>query len=65
MREIDPSKIMMFHAKDDPYVPWRSVDRFARRTGARLKLFARGGHLSTERIVQRYWPQIQRFFDEV
>ena len=63
--EIDPSKIMMFHAKDDPYVPWRSVDRFARRTGARLKLFARGGHLSTERIVQRYWPQIQRFFDEV
>ena len=65
VREIDPSKIMMFHAKDDPYVPWRSVDRFARRTGAKLKLFARGGHLSTERIVQRYWPQIQKFFDEV
>ena len=65
VREIDPSKIMMFHAKDDPYVPWRSVDSFARRTGAKLKLFARGGHLNTERIVQRYWPQIQKFFDEV
>lgn len=62
-REIDPSKIMMFHAKDDPYVPWRSVERFARATGAGLKLLARGGHLRTEFIVQKYWPQISRFFD--
>jgi pimeloyl-ACP methyl ester carboxylesterase len=61
--EIDPAKIMMFHAKDDPYVPWRSVERFARQTGARLKLLARGGHLRTEFIVQKYWPQISRFFE--
>jgi pimeloyl-ACP methyl ester carboxylesterase len=65
VREIDPSKIMMFHAKDDPYVPWRSVERFARQTGAKLKLLARGGHLRTEVIVQKYWPQISRFFDGV
>ncbi len=38
--EIDPSKIMMFHAKDDPSIPWRSVDRFAKKTGVKLKLFA-------------------------
>jgi len=62
--KIDPAKIMMFHAKDDPYIPWRSVDRFARRTGSRLKLLSRGGHLRTELIVQRYWPQIQKFFDQ-
>ena len=62
-REIEPAKIMMFHAKDDPYVPWRSVDKFARRTGAKLKLLARGGHLRTEFVVQRYWPQISRFLE--
>ncbi|MGH9497537.1 MAG: alpha/beta hydrolase family protein [Terriglobales bacterium] len=62
--EIDPSKVMMFHAKDDPYVPWHSVERFARKTGVRLKLLARGGHLRTEFIVQKYWPQISRFFEE-
>jgi hypothetical protein len=53
---------MMFHAKDDPYVPWKTVARFAERTGVRLKLFARGGHLRTDHIVRHYWPQIHRFF---
>jgi pimeloyl-ACP methyl ester carboxylesterase len=63
VREVDPAKIMMFHAKDDPYVPWQSVERFARQTGAKLKLLARGGHLRTEVIVQKYWPQVSRFFE--
>jgi len=63
IHEIDASKLMLFHAKDDPYVPWRSVDRFAKRTGANLKLLARGGHLRTEFVIERYWPSIRRFFD--
>ncbi len=54
---------MMFHAKDDPSVPWRSVDAFARKTGVKLKLLARGGHLRTEFVVQRYWPEIKRFLE--
>ncbi len=62
--EITPGKVMMFHAKDDPYVPWRSVERFARKTGVRLNLFARGGHLGTQDTVQQYWTRIQKFFDE-
>jgi pimeloyl-ACP methyl ester carboxylesterase len=61
--EMDPAKIMMFHAKDDPFVPWRSVDRFARKSGARLKLLKTGGHLRTEYIMQRYWPEIRQFFE--
>jgi pimeloyl-ACP methyl ester carboxylesterase len=61
--QINPSKIMMFHAKDDPHVPWRSVDNFARRTGARLKMLSRGGHLKTEYVVQEFWPEIRAFFD--
>ena len=61
--EMDPAKILMFHALDDPFVPWRSVERFARQTGARLRLFKRGGHLSTDLIVRKYWKQIQAFFE--
>lgn len=60
--EINPSKIMMFHAKDDPVVPWRSVSKFAKRTGVKLNLLSRGGHLRTEPIVRKYWPQINKFF---
>jgi pimeloyl-ACP methyl ester carboxylesterase len=62
MASITGSKIMMFHAQDDPYVPYASVKRFADRTGADLKSFRRGGHLSTERIVQKHWQEINRFF---
>jgi predicted alpha/beta hydrolase family esterase len=53
----------MFHAKDDPYIPWKLVDGFAGRAGIQLKLLSRGGHLKTESVVKKYWPQIKRFFD--
>lgn len=58
---LDGSKILIFHAKDDPYIPWRGVERFARVTGARLRLLERGGHVRTELIVHRYWRTIERF----
>jgi hypothetical protein len=60
--EINAAKIMMFHAKDDPYVPYKSVKKFADQTGVKLNSFARGGHLSTEMIVQKYWERIEKFF---
>lgn len=60
--ELVPSKILMFHAKDDPYIPWRLVRDFADRAGIRLRLFPRGGHLKTEHVVRTCWPQIERFF---
>jgi predicted alpha/beta-fold hydrolase len=52
----------MFHAQDDPYIPWRLVKKFADSAGIRLRLFPRGGHLRTERVVRAHWPQIERFF---
>jgi pimeloyl-ACP methyl ester carboxylesterase len=61
VHELISSKILIFHAKDDPYVPWRSVHSFARTAGIKLRLFARGGHLKTEHIVRTYWPEIERF----
>ncbi len=60
--EIDPKKVMMFHAKDDPNIPWKSVEKFAKKTGVKLKLLTRGGHLKTEFVVQKYWPHIEKFF---
>ena len=63
LNELTPSKILMFHAKDDPYIPWKVVQRFAGRAGIRLQLFSRGGHLKTEYVVQENWPQIKRFLD--
>jgi predicted alpha/beta hydrolase family esterase len=62
LKEITPSKILMFHAKDDPYVPWRSVSGFAESAGVKLCLLKRGGHLSTDHVVRKYWPEIRRFF---
>lgn len=58
---LDGSKLLLFHAQDDPYIPWRQVADFAERTGARLHLLERGGHLSTDRIVRRRWRTIERF----
>ena len=60
--EITASKILMFHCKDDPYVPYESVKRFADRTGVKLRSFQRGGHAKTELIVRKHWAEISRFF---
>lgn len=61
VNKIDASKIMMFHAQDDPHVPFQSVVKFALDTGIELKLFRRGGHLSTDMIVRKYWREIEAF----
>jgi len=61
--EVTPSKILMFHAKDDPCVPYNGSRRFADSTGVTLKSLQRGGHISTDYITRKYWPQIKKFFD--
>jgi pimeloyl-ACP methyl ester carboxylesterase len=61
--EVTPSKILMFHAKDDPDVPYESSRRFADSTGVTLKSLQRGGHISTDYITRKYWPKIKKFFD--
>ncbi len=63
--EIAGAKIMIFHAKDDPHVPYRISARFAKKTGAIFKSLNRGGHVSTQYIVQKYWATIKKFFDSV
>jgi pimeloyl-ACP methyl ester carboxylesterase len=63
LKELTPSKILIFHAKDDPYIPWKLVESFAQRAGIRLKLLSQGGHLKTESVVHKYWRQIKKFLD--
>jgi predicted alpha/beta hydrolase family esterase len=60
---ITASKVMLFHAKDDPHVPYGGSKKFAEITGVTLKSLQRGGHVSTDYIVRRYWAQIKKFFD--
>ena len=60
--EIDARKVMIFHAMDDPYVPYEGSVRFAEGTGALLKTVRRGGHLRTEDVVRKYWEGIRKFF---
>jgi pimeloyl-ACP methyl ester carboxylesterase len=64
-KEISPPKIMIFHPKDDPHVPYEGSRRFAEFTGVTLKSLRSGGHISTDYIVRRYWMQIKKFFDSV
>lgn len=61
--EIDGSKLLMFHAKDDPNVPYERTKKLAEITGAKLKTLKHGGHISTDYVVRRYWMQIKKFFD--
>jgi pimeloyl-ACP methyl ester carboxylesterase len=62
-REIEGSKVLMFHAKDDPHVPYERTRLFAELTGAALKSLMCGGHISTDYVVRRYWIQIKKFLE--
>ena len=61
--QIDGSKLLLFHAQDDPNVPYERTRLFAEVTGAKLKSLKRGGHISTDYVVRKYWIQIKKFFD--
>ena len=62
-KDIGGSKVLMFHAKDDPNVPYERTRLFAELTGATLKSLSSGGHIRTDCVVRKYWAQIKKFFD--
>lgn len=63
VKNMDGKKIMMFHAKDDPYIPYKSVVKFAKKTNSNLKLLARGGHISTDWVIDKYWKRIREHLE--
>jgi predicted alpha/beta hydrolase family esterase len=44
-------------------VPYARTRDFAEITGATLKSLTKGGHISTDYVVRKYWRQVKRFFD--
>jgi len=62
-KEIDGSKVLLVHAKDDPNVPYTRTRKFAEITGSKLKTLQRGGHISTDYVTRKYWMQINKFFE--
>src|SRR3989344_3731163 len=61
--EIDGSKVLIFHAYDDDIVSYKYVEKFARQTGAKLKLYKNGGHFSLSASAEPlFYRQIQQFF---
>lgn len=62
-KEINASKVMIFHPQDDPHVPYAGSEKFAEVTGVTLKALRHGGHISTDYIVRKYWTRIRKFFD--
>jgi dipeptidyl aminopeptidase/acylaminoacyl peptidase len=63
--EINGSKVLMFHATDDPNVPYERTKQFSEITDAKLKTLKSGGHISTDYVVRKYWAQIKKFFDSL
>ena len=60
---IDGRKLLLFHARDDRSVDWRSVKLFADKTAARLILLRRGGHISyADCVLPAHWKRIKKFF---
>ncbi|MEX0673104.1 MAG: prolyl oligopeptidase family serine peptidase [Candidatus Paceibacterota bacterium] len=42
---IDPEKVLLIHAEDDPFCPAQALKTFAKETGVTTELYAQGGHL--------------------
>ena len=60
--EIDGSKLLIIHAKDDDVVAWRPVARFAKAIGANLRLISRGGHLGLGTFtLPKFYKTVSKF----
>jgi pimeloyl-ACP methyl ester carboxylesterase len=55
-------KLMIFHAKDDDVVLWPSVKKFFEKTGAKLYLTKKGGHMSLSTAMKPgVYKKIRKF----
>jgi len=63
-KEIDGSKLLIFHAQDDGSIRPKEVIAFAKKTKSALRLLKTGGHLNSTFVVQKYWKEIRKFLME-
>lgn len=50
--EIGGKKLLIFHAKNDEIVPYKSVLNFSKQVGAKLITLRKGGHLSSRTYME-------------
>lgn len=61
-RELDGSKLLIVHPKDDGIAPFEATAIFAKNVGARLRAPARGGHLGLSILMDTRWYSELRDF---
>jgi predicted alpha/beta hydrolase family esterase len=60
--EIDGSKLLLVHAKDDGICSYMETKRFATKTAAKLITLPRGGHLGSSLLLKpRFYKAFQKF----
>lgn len=61
-KEIDGSRVLILHAKDDDIVRWQPVEKFAHLTNSKLLLLKTGGHCSSAWFIKpRFYKKIADF----
>ena len=60
--KLDPSKVMIFHAKNDQIVKYKPVEQFAKQLNCSLISFNEGGHLSSSLLMKKeHYKQVIEF----
>ncbi|MEK7583540.1 MAG: prolyl oligopeptidase family serine peptidase [Patescibacteria group bacterium] len=58
---VDGSKLMIVHAKDDRIVRLKEVREFAKKTKSHFVLLNKGGHLSSSNIMRpQIWKKVKK-----
>jgi len=61
LEDIDPTKILMIHAKDDTVVPYATAQVFSKKLGIPLISLKTGDHLSSSILTQwKIWRLIKK-----
>ncbi|MFC1687366.1 alpha/beta hydrolase family protein [Patescibacteria group bacterium] len=50
--KLDGNKLLIIHAKDDKVVPLKPAIRFSKKTGSKMIIIQKGGHLSLSALVK-------------
>lgn len=62
IEELDPAKLLIFHARDDRVVRPGPVSKFARKLGCSFIFLKKGGHLSSSLLSEsRYFRRVSSF----
>ncbi len=62
VKEFDPKKILVIHAKDDEVVNFKSVHNFVKKVTCESIILKKGGHFSLSKITEpRLYKKVQIF----